>query len=363
MGKYLYRNELDLIRPYVPGKPIEQVKKEYGIEKIEKLASNENPLGPSPKALEAIRNELLSINIYPDSSASVLRETIAEEYSLKANNVIVGNGGEHILQVIAQTFINAGDEAIMADKTFDLYESTVTLLGGTAVKVPLKNYMHDLEEFINRINEKTKLIYVCNPNNPIGNIATKNSVEYLISNVPNDIVIVFDEAYYDYARINENYPDSIDILRRRPNTVILRTFSKIAGIAAMRVGFALSSPEIIEQMSKVRGVFSVNRLAQVAAAAALKDYEHIHNTVKLNYESMRFMEEYFKIMNLEYIKSNANFVFVNLNMDSRDVFESFQEKGIIIRPGYLWGMDSWIRVSTGTMEQTKLFIEKLDEIL
>ena len=363
MSKNLFRKELDLLRPYVPGKPIEEVKKEFGIEDIDKLASNENPLGPSPKALEAIKNELINIHIYPDAAVTALREKLAVKYDIGSDNIVVGNGGEHVLSVIAQTFINPGDEAIMASPTFDVYESNVTLMGGVPVKISLKNYKHDFEGFINKITDKTKIIYVCNPNNPVGNIMTKDEVNYLVSNVPEEVVIVFDEAYYDYAVINHDYPDTLSILKNRPNTVILRTFSKIAGLASLRVGYALTSSKIASQMGKVKGTFYVSRLAQVAAIASLEDNEHVEKTVDLNYSVLAMMEDYFIKKDLEYIKSNANFVFVNVNMDSRVVFQKLMQNGIIIRPGFLWNYDSWLRVSTGTIEQTKRFLSVLDKIL
>ncbi|WP_432407914.1 histidinol-phosphate transaminase [Wukongibacter sp. M2B1] len=363
MSKSLFRNELSKITPYVPGKPIEEVKKELGIEEVEKLASNENPLGPSPKAVEAMKKELESIHIYPDASAMTLRKKIAEKHGLDYTNIIVGNGGEQILQMIAQTFINEGDEAIMATTTFGLYGSSVSHMGGVPVKLPLKNYKHDFKGFINKINDKTKLIYVCNPNNPTGNIMAKDEIDYLVKNVPKDVVIIFDEAYFDYAKVNEEYPETLNILKERPNTIILRTFSKVAGIAGVRIGFVLTSEEIATEMGKVKGVFNANKLAQAGALGALEDKEHIDKTVELNYKSMGMMEEYFKERDLEYIKSNANFIFVNVNMDSRVVFQKLMEKGIIIRPGYLWSWDNWIRVSTGTIEQTEKFLVKLHSVL
>ncbi|HSQ87421.1 histidinol-phosphate transaminase [Romboutsia sp.] len=363
MSKKIFRNELSKLIPYVPGKPIEEVKKELGIEEIEKLASNENPLGPSLKAIEAIKKEIENIHIYPDASAMELRKEIAKEYDLSYENVVVGNGGEQVLQMIAQTFINEGDEAIMAATTFGLYSTSILHMGGVPIKLPLKDYKHDFEGFVSKLTEKTKLIYVCNPNNPTGNIMTKDEVDYLIANVPEDVVIVFDEAYYDYAKINQDYPETLSILKKRPNTIILRTFSKVAGIAAVRVGFVLTSKEIAIEMSKVKGVFNVNKLAQTAARGALKDKEHIEKTVELNYKSLAIMEEYFNEMGLEYIKSNSNFVFINVNMDSRVIFQNLMEKGILIRPGYLWNWDNWIRVSTGTIQQTEKFLEKLHNVL
>ncbi len=363
MSKNLFRNELASIIPYVAGKPIEEVKKEFGIDDIEKLASNENPLGPSLKAIEAIKKEVENIHIYPDSSAKRLRQEIAKAYDLSYENVVVGNGGEQILQMIAQAFINTGDEAIMAATTFGLYGSSVSHMGGVPIKLPLKAYKHDFEGFIQKLTDKTKLIYVCNPNNPTGNIMTGDEIDYLVKNVPDHVVIVFDEAYYHYAKVNKDYPETLEVLKERENTIILRTFSKVAGIAGTRVGFALTSKEIALEMCKVKGVFNVNKLAQVAAMGALSDKEHIENTVELNYKSIAMMENYFDKMNLEYIKSNSNFVFVNVGMDSRIVFERLMKKGIIIRPGYQWKWDNWIRVSTGTIEQTEKFLAKLHSII
>ena len=363
MTKSLFRKELSELKPYVPGKPIEEVKKEYGIDEVIKLASNENQLGPSPKAVEAIKKELNNINIYPDAGAMELRHELAKKYGLEYDNIVVGNGGEQLLQVIAQTFINPDDEALVAQTTFTILGNAVLHMGGHVVKVPLKDNKHDFEGFIKNINNKTKLIYVCNPNNPLGNIMTKDEVDYLVENVPNDVFIVFDEAYYDFAKVNSDYPESLDILKKRSNVIILRTFSKVTGIAGVRVGFALTSKEIATEMSKVKGTFNVNRLAQVAALGALKDQEHIEKTVELNYKSLGMMEDCFESLGLEYIKSNANFVFVNVNKNSKTVFEELMKRGVVIRPGYLWNWDNWLRISTGTIDQTKKLIKALKEVL
>lgn len=363
MSKNLFRKELSKLNPYVPGKPIEEVQKEYGLDFVVKLASNENQLGASPKAMEAVKAELENTNIYPDAGAMELRRELGKKYGLDYENIVVGNGGEQILQIIAQTFINQDDEAIMAETTFGIYGNSVSHMGGIPVKFPLKDYKHDFKAFIDNINDKTKIIYVCNPNNPIPNIMTKDEVKYLVENVPEDIVIVFDEAYYDFAIVNKDYPETIEILKNRPNTVILRTFSKVTGIAGLRVGFALTSKEIATEMSKVKGVFNVNRLAQAGALGALKDQEHIDKTVELNYKSLDMMEKLFDELEFEYVKSNANFTWVNINRDSKEVFEELMKKGVIIRPGYLWGWDNWIRISTGTIEQTEIFIDALKEVL
>lgn len=361
--KNLFRKEVLTLKRYVPGKPIEEVKKELGLEDIVKLASNENPLGPSKKAVAAIKKEAENIHIYPDSTAVSVREKLAEKYNLTPNQIVLGNGGEEILKFIAATFVNEGDEAIMAVPSFGLYATSVAHMGGKPVQIPLKNYKHDFEAFIQNVTDKTKLIYVCNPNNPTGNIMTADDVDYLLSNISEDIVVVLDEAYYEYAIKNPEYPVSLDILKKRPNTIILRTFSKVAGLAGVRTGYALTSEAIVNEMTKVKGVFNANRLAQVAAIAALEDQEHIDQTVALNYESMGKMVECFEEKGLEYIKSNSNFIFVNVDSDSRVIFQKLLEQGVIVRPGFLWSWDEWIRVSTGTMEQTERFIEALDLVL
>lgn len=363
MKKSLFKYEIELIKPYVPGKPVEELQLELGLKEIEKLASNENPLGPSPKAIEAIIREVTNINIYPDADGTNLKRSLAEKYKLSPRNIVLGNGGEELLKTISETFVNPGDEAIMAKTTFGKYASEVLLMGGIAVQIPLKDYKHDIAEFVNNITDKTKLIYVCNPNNPTGNIMAQGEVEYLIKKVPEDVVIVFDEAYYDYAVKNPDFPKTLDILKQRENTIILRTFSKVSGIAAVRVGYLLTSEKIAEAMGKVKLTFSVNRLAQAAAIGALQDEEHTEKTIDLNYKSLAIMERYFEENNFEYIKSYANFIFVNVNKDSKMVFQKLLERGIIVRAGFLWGWDNWLRVSTGTIEQTEKLINQLNEVL
>lgn len=363
MSKSLFKKELSKLRPYVPGKPIEEVQKEYGIDEVVKLASNENQLGPSPKAVEAIKKELNNINIYPDPGVVELRRELANKHGLEVENIVVGNGGEQILQIIAETFINPGDELVTSSTTFTILGIWVEHMGGKNVTVPMENYKQNFKGYIEKINSNTKLIYVCNPNNPLGNIMTKDEVEYLVENVPEDVVLVFDEAYYDFAKVNPDYPETLEILKKRPNTIILRTFSKVTGIAGVRVGYILTSKEIATEMSKVKGTFNVNRLAQAAAMGALKDEEHINKTVELNYKSLGMMEECFESLGLEYIKSNANFVFVNVNRDSKVVSEELLKRGIIIKAGNIWGWDTWLRVSTGTVRQTEKFITELKAVL
>lgn len=262
----LFRKELATLKKYVPGKPIEEVKKrEYGLTDIVKLASNENPLGPSPKAIQAIKDEAENVFLYPESTSPALREAIANKFNISSEQIMMGNGGEEILKFIAQTFINEGDEAVMGIPSFGLYNISVSHMGGIPVEIPLTDrFDHDFDAMLDAINEKTKLVYICNPNNPTGNIMTAEKVHKFIQRVPAHIVVILDEAYYDYAiKKNPAYPDGIRILEDRPNTVILRTFSKVAGIAGVRIGYAISNEKIIGEMSKVKGVFNSSRLAQV----------------------------------------------------------------------------------------------------
>lgn len=360
----LFRKELATLKKYVPGKPIEEVKREYGLTDIIKLASNENPLGPSPLAIQAIKDEAENVYMYPESTAPELREALGNKYNISPNQIMMGNGGEEILKYIAQTFVNEGDEAIMGIPSFGLYNISVSHMGGVPVEVPLTDrFEHDFDAMLDAITEKTKLIYICNPNNPTGNIMTAEKVHRFVQKIPRNIVLVLDEAYYDYAVKNPAYPDGIKIMQDRPNTVILRTFSKVAGLAGIRIGYIISSEKIISEMSKVKGVFNASRIAQAAGVAALKDVQHLEDTVELNYESLSLMVDCFERNGLDYIPSNANFIFVKTDQSSRVVYEELLKRGIIIRPGFLWAQENWNRVSTGTREQTLRFIAALEEII
>jgi histidinol-phosphate aminotransferase len=364
MSKNLFRKELETLKPYVPGKPIEAVKKEFGLERIVKLASNENPLGPSPKAIEAIKKEADQVHLYPDPGAMALREVLEDKFGIPGERIVLGNGGEELIKLIAQTFIEEGDEAIMGLPSFSLYEIAVSHMGGVCHQVPLtKDLKHDLATFEKKLNDKTKLVFICNPNNPTGNIMSKEEVEGFVAKLPDDVVLIMDEAYFEYARLNEAYPNGLEILAKRPNTIVLRTLSKVAGIAGVRIGYAFTSAEIATEMNKVRGVFNVNRIAQAAACAALQDEDHIEKTVALNKQSLDAMMAYFDEKGLPYAPADANFVFVDTKRDSRVVFDKLQRMGVIMRPGFLWGYDTYMRVSSGTMEQTEIFIEAMEEVL
>ena len=359
----LFRKEVKEFNSYIPGRSIEEVKQKYGIGEVIKLASNENPLGPSPMAMEAARNALCQTNRYPDPLSTKLRISLAKELGVEKEQVVVGNGAEQILLLIADTFVDTGDEAVMADPSFDIYAQSVQFLGGNAVKVPLNYHEYDLDKIADAINERTKLVCLCNPNNPTGNIITKNKLNYFLKHIPEKTVIVLDEAYYEYACIHQDYPNGLEILKDRENTIIVRTFSKIAGLAGLRIGFAVSSEAIIEAMLKIKQTFNVGSISQEAALGGIKDKAHIRKTVELNNASMRRMETGFDEMGLDYIKSYTNFIFVDMGKDSQDIYEQLMSRGFIVKPGAIWGYKSWIRVSTGTLDQTEKFIGTLKKIL
>lgn len=364
MSKELFRRQLKGFRSYVAGKPIEAVRREYGLDRIEKLASNENQFGPAPKAIDAIIAEAGNVNFYPEAVAYELVEDLAEHLGVKFENIVVGNGGEGLIWDMAMTFINDGDEVLMADPSFDIYKISADLLGGKTIKIPFKDKKFDFEGFKSNINDNTKLIYICSPNNPTGNIAEKDELMDFINSIPEDVVLILDEAYYDFAKDYPEYPsENIELIDKRENTIILRSFSKVYGIAGVRIGYLVTSEKLANELNKVRQTLGVNRIAQVAARASLKDEEYRRYSVDANRKSIDFLEKYFEERGMDYFKSYSNFVWANVGTHSKAVFEELQKKGVVIRPGYLWGWDNWIRVNSGTDGQMTIFKEKMDEVL
>ncbi len=363
MKKY-FRRELDHLKLYIPGKPIEDVMREYNLTEITKLASNENPLGPSQMAIDAIKDYSSRINIYPDPAVRNLRIALAEENGVDFENVLVGNGGEELITLIINATVSAGDEVVMATPSFSLYEIATNRQGGIPRKIEMKDgFVYDLDAMFDAINDKTKLVCICNPNNPTGTIISKDDLDAFVEKCPKDVLILLDEAYYEYAKEFDYYPNGIDYFKDRDNIVVLRTFSKVAGLAGIRCGYIFSDKENIEYIAKCKGVFNANMVSQVAALAALGDKEHIKNTVALNSAMLNRLMRYFDKKGFKYVESGTNFIFVDLGVDSREVFVELQKRGIIIRPGFLWGYDTWIRVSTGTTHQIEIFIEELEKVI
>ena len=366
MAKDIFRRELGAFKPYVQGKPIEAVRREYGLERIEKLASNENQFGPSPKAVQAIKDELPELIFYPESYPFDLMRELSEALGVRQEQLVVGAGGEGLLWQIAMTFINAGDEIVTSDPTFDVYRIASSLLGGVTVKVPLKGMCYDIDAMLAAVTEKTKLFFICNPNNPTGHIASQAELNQIANELPEDVVLVLDEAYYELAALTPDYPrDNIALIDKRPNTIILRSFSKTYGLAGVRVGYITTSPEIAGKLSLVGPTFKLNRLAIAAARGALKDGEYRDWYARENAAARQTLLDFYQTKGWVSFPSYSNFVFTNTGLDSKWFFEELQKRGVIIRPGYLWGEEwrTWFRISTGTPEQMQHFIDKTEEVL
>ncbi|MGE4282371.1 MAG: histidinol-phosphate transaminase [Clostridia bacterium] len=359
----VFRKVLDNIAPYVPGKPIEEVQQELGLEKVIKLASNENPLGCSAKAKEAMIEIMERPGLYPDANCTELRNLLAEKLKLKPEQFFFGAGSDGIIEMIPSAFINPGDECIMAFPSFQLYETNTILAGGICVKVPLdKNYCFDLDAMAEKITDKTKLIWLCNPNNPTGTMYTQSQQNAFLEKVPANVIVVLDEAYYEYVT-QPDYPESLNLLNKYSNVIILRTFSKIYGLASARVGYAISNTEIIGYLERVRSPFNVSSYAQAAASASLRDDRFKELSFSTNKENKEYLYDALTQLGLSYLSSETNFIMVDVRQNSEKIFQALLHKGIIIRPGHLYGMDTWLRVTIGLREECEEFIEALKVVL
>jgi len=358
----LARKGILKITSYIPGKSIEEVQKEFGAKKWIKLASNENLLGPSQKALEAIRRELPSIYLYPEGPCTVLRQALAQRFSVPERMVVVSNGADNLILMIACAFLDEGDEVIMADPTFPVYTNVTQIMGGRPIKVRLKDFTHDLDGMVKKVNKKTKLVFICNPNNPTGTTISQESFDRFLSKLPKRVIVVLDEAYGDFVE-NPFYPNGLDYIKERRQVILLRTFSKVYGLAGLRIGYALGREDLVDCLYQVRDPFPVHRLAQVAAVAALDDSEHAVKSIQLVYEGKRYLYRELDKMGLSYVPSQANFIFIDFERDSEEVFQALLREGIIIRPGKIWGYPTFARVTIGRMEDNQRFIKALRKII
>jgi histidinol-phosphate aminotransferase len=350
------------LKPYVAGKPAEEVERELGITNVIKLASNETPLGPSPKAVVAMREAVAKAHVYPDSNCFYLKQDLAVHTGFGPDNILVGNGSDDLLKLIAETFVLPGDEVIMADPSFGEYEFVTRIMAGTCVMLPLRDFRHDLPAMLARVSERTKILFVCNPNNPTGSIVERSEVEELMRRIPDHVLVIFDEAYVEYAT-SPDFPDSLRFVREGRKAIVLRTFSKIYGLAGLRVGYGITTPEIAALVSRVKEPFNVNAIAQAGARAALTDQEHVHKSRQVNTEGLAYLYSEFAGMGLRYVPSQANFVFVDVGHDSRAVFQKLLHKGVIIRTGDIFGTPTFIRVTVGTRAENERFIAALKTVL
>ena len=351
---------LDIIS-YVPGKSIEEVQKEFRTKKWTKLASNENLIGPSPKALTAIRKELAHIYLYPEGPCTALKQALAKRFAIAEGMVVVSNGADNLILMVANAFVNEGDEVVMADPTFPVYTNATRIMGGKVVKVKLKDFAHDLDGMLKKVSQKTKLVFICNPNNPTGTTVSVEALNVFLSRLPKCVVVVLDEAYGDFVE-DGFYPNGLDYIRERKQVIVLRTFSKVYGLAGLRIGYALGREDLVGCLYQVRDPFPVHRLAQVAALAALNDDDHAIKSIQLVYEGKRYLYKELDRMGVFYVPSEANFIFIDFKKDSQKIFQAFLKEGIIIRPGKIWGYPTFARVTIGRMEDNRRFIKALKKI-
>jgi histidinol-phosphate aminotransferase len=339
------------IKEYIPGK----TPKEPG---IVKLASNENPFGPSPKALEAIAKEAKNLQIYPDQKSILLREALAKKLKVADDNIIIGNGSDEIMQLAAATFLKPGEEVILSKNTFSIYEMVTRVFDGKLVFVDLKDYAQDLDAMAAAITPKTKLIFLCNPHNPTGSLISKKALHDFLTKVPDNVLVVIDEAYIEFTD-PKLAPESISYVLEGKNVLVLRTFSKFYGLAGLRAGYGIAPKELIGYMMRVKPPFNVNRLAQAGAKAALDDKAFTNKTYKNNLEGKKYLYAELDKLGLEYKKTESNFIFVNIKRSADELFMQLMKKGIIIRPLTSFGLPQAIRVSIGTKEQNQKFISSL----
>ena len=346
---------------YEPGKPIEDVARELGLRpaQIIKLASNENPLGPSPEALRAMHEMLERAHFYPDGGGYYLRQAIAEKHGLGMENVILGNGSNEIIEFIGHAFLRPGDEVIAAKHAFVVYTLMATLMGAKTVEVDDPNFTHDLPAMAAAITPRTRELFIANPNNPTGTIVTQAQIDAFMKLVPDHVTVVFDEAYYEFL---DEPPDTLKYVREGRNVVVLRTFSKIHGLANLRIGYGLASQEMIDILQKTRQPFNANGIAQAGALAGLRDVAHQQRTKAVNDEGRAYLQKEFAAMSLEFVPSHANFVLVKVG-DGKGVFGALMRRGLIVRPMASYKLPEWIRVSVGTMDQNRAFIAALREIV
>jgi histidinol-phosphate aminotransferase len=350
--------DIQSLSPYVPGKPIEELQREFGLARVIKLASNENPLGPSPKAVAALTECNETLHRYPDGGAYRLRQALADRWKVTSEHVILGNGSDEILGLLARTFLAPDDEAVMADQTFVIYKMEVVAAHGKPVVVPLTQWTHDLEGMARAVTPKTKLLFLCNPNNPTGTMVSADAVERLMGRIPPDVIVVFDEAYVEYVR-DPHFPESIAYVRQGRNAIVLRTFSKIYGLAGLRIGYGITTPEINTFLNRVRPPFNANSLAQRAALAALEDDEHVARSRAVNAAGMEQVGAGLQALGLSPIPSQANFLYVDVKRDGRTVFDTLLREGIIVR--HIEG--SMVRVTIGRPDENVAFLNALRKVL
>ena len=350
------------IAPYEPGKPIEELERELNIANAIKLASNENPLPPSDRVQKAIIAALSSLDRYPDGSGFYLRQALAKKHGVMPDQVVLGNGSNELIELLVRTFLRPGDEAVVPHPSFVVYPMIVQAAGGVRVMVMLKDFRLDLEAMARAITPLTKIVFVANPNNPTATIVTKDEVEHFMARVPERTIVVFDEAYIEFA-MGPDFPDMIAAVKQGRKVVVLRTFSKATSLAGLRVGYGIADADAIALMNRIRQPFNVNSLAQAAALAALDDDAHVLECVRMIEAGRHFLYDEFKSIGLSYVPSRANFILVDVGRSAADIYQKLLHKGVIVRPMTPFGLETALRITVGTPEENRKLVKALRAVL
>lgn len=349
--------------PYPPGKPLDELEREYGITNSIKLASNENPLGPSPRAVEAVRKALWGLHRYPDGSGYYLRRRISEKFDLPFEGIVLGNGSNEVIDLVIRTFVQPGDHVVLPAPSFLVYSLAVQAAGGYATPVPLKDFVIDLEAMMGAVTERTRVVFINNPNNPTGTILSRHAMEAFLDGLPPRVVVVVDEAYIEFARDPEIFKGFGAIRRKGPYVVVLRTFSKAYGLAGLRIGYGVMAPEVADYLNRVRQPFNTGSLAQAAALAALDDEIFLEKTCRAVWDGLEYIRRRLSAAGLVCVPSETNFMLVKVLVDGKKVFEDMLRRGVIIRAMNAYGLPEYIRVNAGLAEENERFVRTLLEVL
>ena len=350
------------IAPYEPGMPVEELERELGIHDAIKLASNENPLAPSDRVQRAITAALANLNRYPDGSGYYLRQALARKHNVSAEQVVLGNGSNELIELLVRTFLRPGDEAVVPHPSYVVYPMIVQAAGGIRVMVMLKDYRIDLEAMSRAITPMTKIVFVANPNNPTATIVTADEVSHFLSRVPPRTIVVFDEAYIEFG-MGPDFPDVLASVKQGRKVVVLRTFSKAASLAGLRVGYGVTDADAISLMNRIRQPFNVNALAQVAALAALEDESHTLECVRMIEAGRHYLYDEFNALGVKYVPSRANFILVDVGRSASDIYQRLLKEGVIVRPLTPFGMESALRITVGTPQENRRLIKALRSVL
>lgn len=354
----LVKDYISSIKPYVPGKPVEELERELGISGSVKLASNENPLGPSPKAALAAAAALSGISRYPDGSGFHLKAALSAKYGHPAEGIILGNGSNELLEIAVRTFMAPGDEAVFSGQSFVVYKLATQAAGCTGVEVPAKDGRHDLAGMAAHAGDATRIIFIANPNNPTGTMNTKSELDSMMDALPEDVIVVLDEAYYEYVT-DRDYPDSTKYLKDGRRVIILRTFSKAYGLAGLRIGYGLAPVELVDMMDRVRQPFNTGTVSQAAALAALGDTEHVMRSVEVNEAGKKYLYAALDRLGIKYYPTHANFIYMEMGKDSGALYDALLRRGVIVRPAG----PAQLRVTIGLPEENRRFVEALAGVI